>query len=155
MTDVHVQVAAKIHLADTAPAACSCCGQRDLEGLHVDFGAAWDGPMIPAPEGVAGGKLVSIDDLVLCAECVAEGARLLGLDDVTALAAKAEGLAGECEDKAAQLAAVTAQLDRLRAAHDAGGELARLLADAKPSSRKRKGVTLATEPHHRTTKREG
>jgi hypothetical protein len=50
---------------------------------HVDFGAAWDGPMVPPDQSVAGGKMVSVDDLVICEECLTFAAALVGLGDVS------------------------------------------------------------------------
>lgn len=69
----------KIHLTDP-PFACSSCGGQYVERQHVDFGAAWDGPMIPS-EHIAGHQPVSIDDLILCDECVRAAARLIGMED--------------------------------------------------------------------------
>src|SRR4051794_37227700 len=89
--------AAKIRLAETAPAACASCRERDPDARHVDFGAAGDYGMAPAPDNIAGGKLVSIDDLIVCEYCLADAAGVLGLEDVSDAAGEAERLERECE----------------------------------------------------------
>src|SRR4051794_14453564 len=105
--------AAKIRLAETAPAACASCGQRNPDARHVDFGAAGDYGMAPAPGNIAGAKLVSIDDLIVCERCLTDAASVLGLEDVSAQRSEAERLERTCEAAEAQFAAVAAQLERL------------------------------------------
>ena len=74
------------HVTDTPPALCSSCFGQYPDRQHIDFEASWDGPVVEG--GVAGedGTVVSripvaIDELILCEECVREGARLLGMTD--------------------------------------------------------------------------
>jgi hypothetical protein len=67
----------KIRLAEVAPPACASCSGQYVERRHVDFGAAFDGPTFPAPESIAGGKVMTVDDLVVCEECIKAAARLL------------------------------------------------------------------------------
>lgn len=67
----------KIRLCDP-PHVCSSCGGQYVERLHVDFGAAWDGPMIPS-EHIAGHQPISVDDLIVCEECVRAAAELVGM----------------------------------------------------------------------------
>lgn len=122
-----VQFAAKIHLAETPPLACSSCGTHTPDRRFVDFGAAWDGPMVPAPGDIAGAKLASIDDLVVCEECLTAAAGVLGLEDVATLEDEALRLERECVDAEERLAAVTAHVDQLTAARTAGEDLERLL----------------------------
>lgn len=52
---------------------CSCCFQQRPDLAHVDFDAAWDGPVIDQ----ANGMKQTIDDLVLCEQCLRSGAELL------------------------------------------------------------------------------
>src|SRR4051794_27403443 len=105
--------AAKIRVAETAPAACPSCGRRDSNARHVDFGAAGDYGMAPAPGNIAGAKLISIDDLIVCEHCLADAAGVLGLEDVSDLAGEVERLQRTCEAADVQLAAATCQLERL------------------------------------------
>lgn len=63
-------------LADPAPAYCAACFQAKPGTAHVDFGAAYDGPVLADAAGVR----QSIDDMVVCAECVREAARVLAID---------------------------------------------------------------------------
>jgi hypothetical protein len=81
MTDL-LAPADKIHLAETPPVVCSSCFGQYTGRRHVDFGAAWDGPMVPPDQTVAGGKMVSVDDLVVCEDCLRFAAQLIGLGDV-------------------------------------------------------------------------
>jgi hypothetical protein len=56
----------RIHLADPAPPHCSGCFQQKPQERHVDFGAAYDGPVVPALEGTVGVVGHVIEDLILC-----------------------------------------------------------------------------------------
>jgi hypothetical protein len=136
--------AAKIRLAETAPAACASCRRRDPDERHVDFGAAGDYGMAPAPDDIAGAKLVSIDDLIVCERCLTDAASVLGLEDVGAQRHEAERLERECETANAQLAAVTSQLERLAEAQRTGEELADLLGH-RPTTRPKRRRTTTTE----------
>src|SRR3954464_13824073 len=133
--------AAKIRLAETAPPACASCGRRDLDARHVDFGAAGDYGMAPAPGNIAGAKLVSIDDLIVCEQCLADAASVLGLEDVGAQRSEAERLERECEAAEAQLSAVTSQLERLPEGRRAGEQLAALLGNRSTAPSKRRRIT--------------
>src|SRR4051812_1793268 len=121
--------AAKIRLAESAPAACASCRERNPDARHVDFGAAGDYGMAPAPDNIAGGKLVSVDDLIVCERCLVAAAGVIGLEDVSERAAEAERLERKCEVAEVQLAAVTSQLERMTEAERAGEQLAALLRD--------------------------
>jgi hypothetical protein len=91
--------AAQIRLAQPAPPHCSACFGAKPNMRHVDFGAAWDGPMLPALEGAIGVVAHSIDDLVICEECLRTGGKIVGLTDNS-----------ELEAANAQLEAANAQL---------------------------------------------
>ena len=71
-------MADRIHLAEPAPPHCSSCFQAKPQMEHVDFGAAWDGPVVPG-EGVVQHV---IDDLIICRRCLEEAGLLIGLGDV-------------------------------------------------------------------------
>jgi hypothetical protein len=81
--------AAKIRVAVNPPTHCSSCFTQDPSKLHVDFGAAWDGPTFR--DDVAGAPLVvTVDDLVVCEDCLATAALLLPGDKTAALVAGLE-----------------------------------------------------------------
>jgi hypothetical protein len=82
----------RIRLAQPAPAHCSGCFQQKPQQTHVDFGAAYDGPMVPPLEGSVGVVGHSIDDLILCADCLTAAAKLIGLDNAGALTAERDQL---------------------------------------------------------------
>lgn len=66
------------------PIVCAVCLQPpmafDPRPEFVDFGSAYDGPVIDDPN--AADNKVYIDKIVICESCVKQGARLLGLDNV-------------------------------------------------------------------------
>ncbi len=72
-------------IAEISPTHCSSCFGQYVDRRHVDFEAAWDGPVIHdgvmTDEGVTNRIPVSIDELVICEECLTHGAKLLGLKD--------------------------------------------------------------------------
>jgi hypothetical protein len=68
--------AAKIRLSGP-PAACASCFGQYPDRRHVDFGAAYDGPFLRGE--VTGGPTVSIDDLIICEDCLRIAAHELGL----------------------------------------------------------------------------
>src|SRR4051794_23314642 len=79
----------RIHISEPAPPHCSSCFSAKPQTTHVDFGAAWDGPVIEG-EGVVQHV---IDDLIICADCIRTAGRLVGLgyvEDVSAELNQAE-----------------------------------------------------------------
>jgi hypothetical protein len=74
--------ATRIKLAETPPTHCASCFGQYPERRHVDFGAAWEGPAFaPDDSEVVGGKAVTIDELVVCEECLRAAATTLALTD--------------------------------------------------------------------------
>lgn len=76
---------ARIHLAEPSPPYCAACHQAVPEKRHVDFGAATDGPMLPALDGVVGVVGHSIDDIIICEDCLKEAGRLIGYENAEEL----------------------------------------------------------------------
>jgi hypothetical protein len=66
-----------VRIADTSPAYCSGCYRAKPEARHVDFDVVFDGPTFKNNEGV----LQSMDDLILCIDCIREAAVALALDE--------------------------------------------------------------------------
>jgi hypothetical protein len=67
------------------PPACAACGGQYPERRHVDFGSAWDGPVINQLEvAVNGATPVQIDDLKVCESCIRDAAQTLKMDDISA-----------------------------------------------------------------------
>jgi hypothetical protein len=54
---------------------CASCHGQYLDRKHVDFDAYYDGPVIDT----AGDIKVSIDDLIICDECLKNAGALVGL----------------------------------------------------------------------------
>jgi Asp-tRNA(Asn)/Glu-tRNA(Gln) amidotransferase A subunit family amidase len=134
---------ARIRAVSPAPAYCSgCFGAKPLM-RHVDFGAAWDGPMLPLPAdaNVVGVVGHSIDDLVLCEECIATAAKILGLEDVALVRAERDQLETANDELHGRLRILEErcrQLEGLRANDD------RLAAAFRPPGRPRPGTRRPT-----------
>ena len=82
----------------TTPAYCTSCYTQDTSLRHVDFEAAYDGPVIPGtPEPVP------VDDLVICERCIAEAFDILdpqGLKErISALEGHVQSLTREIQGK--------------------------------------------------------
>src|SRR5579872_2884464 len=95
------------------PMYCSACHNQDSSLTHVDFDAACD-------RGY-GDNNVSMDDLILCEECLRRGAELVGMRD-----------ARELQD---ELTSLKRRLDQERYRADQADEYAgrlELAIDARP-----------------------
>jgi hypothetical protein len=81
------------------PAYCSACfGARPGE-KHIDFEAAYDGPVINSDAGIK----VAIDDLVICEKCLIAAASLIGLTNADELRAENEELGQSVEELSEQV----------------------------------------------------
>lgn len=74
-----------MRVAESIPSACSSCYGQYPSRRHVDFESSWDGPVIEGGIMTEGGLVqtnlpVAIDELVICEDCLAAGAKLLGMD---------------------------------------------------------------------------
>lgn len=68
----------KIHVTEAPPFVCSSCGCQHMDSRHVDFGAAWDGPVLEVPEST---NRHAVDDLVICDICLHEAFTALAFDE--------------------------------------------------------------------------
>ena len=109
----------RIQIAEPAPPRCSACFQAKPQETHVDFGAAYDGPVVPAAENVAGLVGHVIDDLILCETCITEAAKLIGLDNAAAVIAERDQLEAGNRELRAKLAGFEDYANKLQAALDA------------------------------------
>jgi hypothetical protein len=109
----------RIHLEQPAPPYCAACHQAVPDQRHVDFGASFDGPMLPALSDTVGTVGHSIDEVVICETCIAAAGRLLGLEDASDLREQLDRALSEndvLQDRlAGQRDSVTHALDTLRA----------------------------------------
>jgi hypothetical protein len=65
------------------PPACASCGGQYPDRRHVDFGSAWDGPVLNQLEvAVQGATPMTVDDLKVCESCVREAMHVLQLADM-------------------------------------------------------------------------
>jgi hypothetical protein len=108
--------AAKIRLADKPPVACASCHGQYVDRRHVDFGAAYDGPMLPNEE-VAGGNMVSVDDLIVCEDCLKTAAAVIGLSDPADVQGELDQMVAQHEQVTERLAGAMAYINRLESAN--------------------------------------
>ena len=106
----------RIQIAQPAPAHCSGCFQQKPQQTHVDFGAAYDGPMVPALEGATGVVGHSIDELILCEDCLTQAAKLIGLENAGALVAERDQLEASNRALRMEAAGLKDYADKLEAA---------------------------------------
>lgn len=109
-------------LAETPPTHCSVCFGQYVERRHVDFEVAWDGPVLKDEvAGGAGTTDVSIDDIIVCEECLKLAAAVIGLKDPDEMAEYAE----------AQEKRVDELLEKVRGLERHNGKLEEALASKK------------------------
>lgn len=78
---------------------CSSCHGQYLDRKHVDFESYFDGPVIDAESGIK----VSIDDLIICDQCLQNAGKLVGLFPADELKKENEELGTTVEEKNAQI----------------------------------------------------
>lgn len=116
--------ATSIRLAEIPPVVCSSCGGQYTDRRHVDFVASWDGPVL---KDVAGGINVSIDELIICEQCIQVAAGFLGLVDPGELAEQLEGLQDRNQELVERLTGAIQYIQKLEAAAQGREDLLELL----------------------------
>jgi|SRR5215831_2007676 len=81
MLESSLKVRVAPEIAGKTPPYCSSCFQQQFDKRHIDFSVAWDGGTLRD----AGGTLITIDDLVLCEDCVRIASNVLSHDADTEL----------------------------------------------------------------------
>ena len=74
-------------IAPVPPSHCSACFAQYPDRRHVDMESSWDGPVIEGgvvgEDGIVQDTIkVSIDELILCENCVRDAAALIGMEPV-------------------------------------------------------------------------
>lgn len=82
------------------PSYCAACFGQYPDRLHIDFEASWDGPVVE----VANGLKVTIDDLIICENCLKGAASLFKLVDADELRSENVDLGELVENLQKQLA---------------------------------------------------
>jgi hypothetical protein len=127
------QVFHKIHLADIPPSACAACFGQYPDRRHIDFGAFYDGPILPSGADQVGVVGLAVDDLVICEECLKAAAAQLGLGDAEQVEAEKDELAGRVEELSERLAGAMALISAQEKAAEERGKLeAQLRPKRKP-----------------------
>lgn len=111
-----IEATQKIRLAPVPPVACSSCGGQYTDRRHVDFGAAWDGPMISAGDESRGVIGHAVDDLIVCEDCLRDAAKLLGWQDITALQTAFDDLRRHQDQVGVRLASALEHVESLERA---------------------------------------
>lgn len=124
----------KIRLAEHAPVACASCYGQYTDRRHVDFGAAYDGPVLPSGAETKGVVGLVVDDLIVCEECLSAAAKLIGFADATETRQSNDALASRAEELSERLAGALAYIDKLEAANAQRDELA---ASLRPKTRRK------------------
>ena len=75
-----------MRIAETPPVFCTACYNQQPQKAHIDWETSYDGPVIDNGIADRDGKItnhlrVSIDELVVCEDCVKAAARLLGMGE--------------------------------------------------------------------------
>lgn len=91
---------------------CSVCHGQYGDRRHVDFNVAYDGPVINEEDNIR----VVIDDLIICEECLKEGAAVIGLKDPDEVAEYAEQLEKRLDEAVERIRGLERHNEDLRAA---------------------------------------
>lgn len=123
----------RIHIAEPNPSHCSSCFSQKPHMRHVDFSAFWDGPVF---DDVAGGKKMTIDDLILCEDCIRTAASLVDLGNVEAERQEVDQLKAELADTQRQLRTVNEVAAALEAVRAGVDKLTDSLGEPDPKPRR-------------------
>ena len=89
------------------PVCCSVCLQSPAAYTpklkYINFGSAYDGPVVKDPERPETEPGVYIEKIVICELCVREAANHLGLQDVENLKEHVAALEAHCDQKDAEV----------------------------------------------------
>jgi hypothetical protein len=106
-----VRVANEVRAANM-PIYCSACFGQNSDARHIDFDAACDRGYGDRDDGLK----VSMDDLILCEDCVKSGAVLLGMMDTEAFQARLASLEHRLEEEKRRADKATEYADRMEQA---------------------------------------
>jgi hypothetical protein len=79
------------------PTHCSGCFQQDSKLRYVDFDAACD-----RGYGDAHGVQIAMEDLILCENCLRDGAKLVGMEDARVLGERLASVAARLDEETAR-----------------------------------------------------
>jgi hypothetical protein len=137
----------RIHIAEPSPPYCASCFQAKPTETHVDFGATYDGPVMPGLGDIAQAPdeacvtYHTIDDLIVCSTCIADAAKLIGLEDAGKLRRELKRQRQVNDDLHTRLAAQDAKIDALEKVKEADAALEALVPRRQVSRRPRAKAT--------------
>ena len=88
-----------MRISDPNPSHCSSCYGQYPQRRHIDFEAAYDGPVINTD-----GLRQSIDDLIICEDCMESAAKFVGYVNDEAMKREIERLKMQVETRDEMLA---------------------------------------------------
>lgn len=91
------------------PIYCSACFGQNPDARHIDFDAAADRGYGDTDNGLK----ISMDDLILCEECVKAGAVLLGMMDTETFQGRLHSLEHRLEEEKRRAEKATEYADRM------------------------------------------
>src|SRR5882757_6391471 len=102
-----------MRLSYSAPPACAACYGQDPKARHVDFEAAYDGPVLNA----TGEAPMQVDDLIICENCVRNAATLVGMIEASddAAASKIERIERELAQERKERIDLSQRLQTIKA----------------------------------------
>lgn len=128
-------------LCETPPVVCSACFLQKTDQPHVDFDASWDGPSFPdgvaTEDGVQDHIPVTIDELILCSDCLRSAHSLLAEGDDPGLVPR---LQGEKQELSERLAGALAYISALESERGARDTIAKLISPPKPKPRQKQAA---------------
>lgn len=102
-----------MRLADRNPGHCAACYSHK-PGVHVDFEAAYDGPYFGYDEADGEGlNGISVEQLIVCEDCVRASALLIGMLEETPEAAELKDLRHQLEASEEALEAAESRLSKI------------------------------------------
>ena len=122
MTDNLTFDAAKQIQECPPPSMCSSCYAQQPDKRHVDFSSSWDGPVLTTGSEQNPTR-VSIDELILCEDCLATAAKVIGLENPQQAMAERDEAVARAEELSERLAGALKALDAKEKADTARASL--------------------------------
>lgn len=135
-----------MRVTEIAPTHCSSCFVQKPDARHVDFDAAWDGPVINEGDKDSP-AFVSIDELIICEDCLRDAGALVELRPAGRVEQERDELREQLRETRERLAGAVDHINRLEETAASTERLAaRLAAPGRSGSstgRKRKSAAAA------------
>jgi hypothetical protein len=121
-----------MRVTEITPTHCSSCFAQKNGEVHVDFDAAWDGPVFNEAEEHEQPRFVAIDELVICESCLREAGALIQLKPAERIEREKVVLEERVRELSERLAGAVEHIGRLEEAQASGERLVARLAPPAP-----------------------